>query len=70
MKIEFIGFYVPTKEMLKAAWGSEKTLFIFDTNVLIKLYSYQSGTLDDFFSILEYLGENLVTSSSWIGVSK
>jgi hypothetical protein len=59
MKNEFIGFYVPTKEMLKAAWGSEKTLFIFDTNVLIKLYSYQSGTLDDFFSILEYLGERI-----------
>ncbi len=59
MKNEFIGFYVPTKEMLKAAWGSEKTLFIFDTNVLIKLYSYQSGTLDDFFSILKYLGERI-----------
>lgn len=59
MKNEFIGFYVPTKEMLKAAWESEKTLFIFDTNVLIKLYSYQSSTLDDFFSILEYLGERI-----------
>jgi len=59
MKNEFIGFYVPTKEMLKAAWNSKETLFIFDTNILINLYSYQSSTLNDFFSILEYLGDRI-----------
>ena len=38
MKKEFIGFYMPTTDELKSAWESEETKFIFDTNVLLKLY--------------------------------
>lgn len=59
MKNEFIGFYMPNEKELKAAWRSEKTKFIFDTNVLLKLYSYQPNTLSDFFSILKKLGDKI-----------
>lgn len=59
MKKEFIGFYMPNEEELKSAWSSEKTKFIFDTNVLLKLYSYQTNTLNDFFYILEKLGDKI-----------
>ena len=59
MKKEFIGFYMPQEEELRNAWSSDKTLFIFDTNVLIKLYSYQPSTVQDFFSILEKLGNRI-----------
>ena len=59
MKNEFIGFYMPNEKELKATWRSEKTKFIFDTNVLLKLYSYQPNTLSDFFSILKKLGDKI-----------
>lgn len=59
MKKEFIGFYMPQEEDLKKAWSSDKTLFVFDTNVLLKLYSYQPNTVKDFFSIVENLGEKI-----------
>ena len=59
MKKEFIGFYMPQEEELRNAWSSDKTLFIFDTNILIKLYSYQPSTVQDFFSILEKLGNRI-----------
>ena len=59
MKKEFIGFYMPTTDELKSAWESEETKFIFDTNVLLKLYSYQPNTLNDFFSILKKLGDKI-----------
>ena len=50
---------MPNEKELKAAWRSEKTKFIFDTNVLLKLYSYQPNTLSDFFSILKKLGDKI-----------
>ena len=50
---------MPTTDELKSAWESEETKFIFDTNVLLKLYSYQPNTLDDFFSILTRLGNKI-----------
>lgn len=59
MKKEFIGFYMPQEEELRNAWSSDKTLFIFDTNILIKLYSYQPSTVQDFFYILEKLGNRI-----------
>lgn len=59
MKKEFIGFYMPQEEELRSAWSSDKTLFIFDTNVLIKLYSYQPSTVTDFFAILKKLGNRI-----------
>ncbi|EGV38539.1 PIN-like domain-containing protein [Neisseria weaveri] len=59
MKNEFIGFYMPSEKELAAAWRSSKTKFIFDTNVLLKLYSYQPNTLNDFFSILTKLGDKI-----------
>lgn len=67
MKNEFIGFYMPSEDDLKSAWKSDKTRFIFDTNVLLNLYSYGQGTLDDFFAILEKL-ENKIWIPHQVGL--
>ncbi|TMO89782.1 PIN-like domain-containing protein [Pseudoalteromonas ruthenica] len=55
----FKGFYNPTEEQLQAAWGSEETLFVLDTNVLLNLYGYAEQTREDFFELLGSLGEKL-----------
>lgn len=55
----FKGFYNPTEEQLQAAWGSEETLFVLDTNVLLNLYGYAEQTREDFFELLDSLGEKL-----------
>jgi hypothetical protein len=55
----FKGFYNPTEELLQAAWTSEETLFVLDTNVLLNLYGYAEQTREDFFELLESLGEKL-----------
>lgn len=55
----FKGFYNPTEEQLQAAWGSEETLFVLDTNVLLNLYGYAEQTREDFFELLDLLGEKL-----------
>lgn len=55
----FKGFYNPTEDQLQAAWASEETLFVLDTNVLLNLYGYAEQTRDDFYDLLESLGEKL-----------
>jgi len=55
----FKGFYNPTEELLQAAWTSDETLFVLDTNVLLNLYGYAEQTREDFFELLESLGEKL-----------
>ncbi|WP_115719324.1 PIN-like domain-containing protein [Gallaecimonas mangrovi] len=55
----FKGFYNPTEELLQAAWTSDETLFVLDTNVLLNLYGYAEQTRDDFFALLESLGGKL-----------
>ncbi|UTF60219.1 PIN-like domain-containing protein [Gilvimarinus sp. DA14] len=55
----FKGFYNPTEDQLQAAWASEDTLFVLDTNVLLNLYGYAEQTREDFFDLLESLGEKL-----------
>lgn len=52
MKKVMKGFYNATEKESKSAWGSEKTLFVFDTNVLLNLYSYAEQTRNDFFSVM------------------
>lgn len=59
MKNCFKGFYNPTEELLKDAWTSEQTLFVFDTNVLLNLYGYAEQTREDFFGLLGLLGERI-----------
>jgi DNA-directed RNA polymerase subunit F len=59
MKDDFKGFYNIEKSVLEELWKDEKTLFVFDTNVLLNLYGYAKQTRDDFFSILQVVNENL-----------
>lgn len=59
MKNIFSGFYTSSDEELKDVWNSETVLFVFDTNVLLNLYSYTKDTRKDFFKILEKLSEKI-----------
>lgn len=59
MKDVFKEFYNIEKSILEELWKDEKTIFVFDTNVLLSLYGYAKQTRDDFFSILEALNEKL-----------
>lgn len=59
MKQSFSGFYSPTDEEISNAWQDKKTIFIFDTNVFLDIYSYKESTRDDFFSSLEKLKNNI-----------
>jgi len=53
MRNTFSGFYTLQDNDLKEIFESDSTIFIFDTSVLLNLYSYTKKTRDDFFSILE-----------------
>lgn len=44
---------------MKPIWESNNTLFIFDTNVLIDLYSFQPESRDDFFKVLDKLRDKI-----------
>ncbi len=59
MKNTFTGFYSLTSDELKEVWIDEKTIFIFDSNVLLNLYGYAKQTRDDFFKILEKLDSRI-----------
>ncbi|HDL5698624.1 TPA: hypothetical protein PXE99_000405 [Mannheimia haemolytica] len=59
MKNSYKGFYNPTEDELKEAWESEHTVFIFDTNVLLNIYSYKEKTRSDFFLSLETLKKKI-----------
>lgn len=50
MKASFKSFLTPSASDLAAAWISEKTIFIFDTNVLLNLYGFEEQTRVDFFA--------------------
>ena len=52
MKKEFRGYYSETESDLKKLWKSNHTIFVFDTNVLLNLYSYIPQTREDFYSIV------------------
>jgi len=53
MKKLFNGFYDVKDKLLEKIWNEENTLFVFDTNVLLNLYSYAEASRNDFFSLLE-----------------
>ena len=59
MKDLFRGFYSPDDNSLKEIWRDDHTLFVFDANVLLNLYSYASTTRDDFYSILKELDDRI-----------
>lgn len=53
MKKMFNGFYETSNDELKNIWSNPSTLFVFDTNVLLNLYSYVEKTRNDFFNLIE-----------------
>lgn len=59
MKSEFKSFGTPDSAAIQAAWKSDETIFVFDTNVLLNLYGYEESTRTDFFRILEKLKERV-----------
>ncbi|NNG75806.1 hypothetical protein HLH10_05605 [Acinetobacter sp. ANC 4277] len=62
MKSIFSCFYEEHNDAeLRRIWKDERTLFIFDTNVLLGLYSFQPENRNDFFKVLE-----LLNGRAWI----
>lgn len=60
MREQFSCFYNDeSQNYLKPIWESNNTLFIFDTNVLIDLYSFQPESRDDFFKVLDKLRDKI-----------
>nr|WP_015060901.1 PIN-like domain-containing protein [Rahnella sp. WMR114]CAZ68156.1 hypothetical protein [Rahnella sp. WMR114] len=59
MKDGFKGFYTPNEVDLKSTWASDKTIFVFDTNVFLNIYSYVEGTKEDLFSVFEKIKNRL-----------
>ena len=59
MKSEFKSFGIPDSAAIQAAWKSDETIFVFDTNVLLNLYGYEESTRADFFRILEKIKERV-----------
>ncbi|MBT3053650.1 MAG: DUF4935 domain-containing protein [Candidatus Thiodiazotropha sp. (ex Codakia orbicularis)] len=57
MKNIFKGYYKLTDDEFKALW--ENAIFVFDTNVLLNLYRYQSSTRDSLFAVIERLAERV-----------
>ncbi|MCU4164627.1 PIN-like domain-containing protein [Carboxylicivirga caseinilyticus] len=61
MRNLFNGYYIPNQDDLAKAWKDECTLFIFDTNIFLNLYSYAEQTREDFFQVI-----NNITEQIWI----
>lgn len=59
MKNTFKGFHNVPQDNLEQLWKNDKTLFVFDANVLLNLYGYAKQTRDDFFKILESINEKV-----------
>jgi len=60
MREQFSCFYNDESDgYLKPIWEDEKTLFVFDTNVLIDLYSFQPESREDFFKVLDKLKDRI-----------
>lgn len=57
MKNIFKSFYKLSVDEYKILWNN--ALFVFDTNILLNLYRYQSSTKDEFLSVIEQLQERI-----------
>ena len=51
MKEIFNGYYKLSENEIKTLW--DNALFVFDTNVLLNLYRYQSPTRDSLLGVIE-----------------
>jgi len=54
MKNSYKGFRQLSEADFKSLWKT--AVFVFDANVLLNLYRYQSSTRDDLLKVLEKLG--------------
>ena len=59
MKDGFKGFYTPDSNALRDIWSSHETIFVFDTNVYLNIYSYAEKTKEDLFSIFNVIKDNI-----------
>lgn len=60
MKQIFNCFYdVTDTSELEKVWKANDTLFIFDTNVLLSLYSFQPESRKDFFKVLSSIEDRI-----------
>ncbi|MDY0872306.1 PIN-like domain-containing protein [Dongia rigui] len=57
MKASFSWYYRPTPEAFESLWA--EGTFIFDTNVLLNLYSYPEAVREVYFSVLEKIGQRI-----------
>lgn len=57
MKNIFKGYYKLGDEELQSLW--KNALFIFDTNVLLNLYRYQSTTSNELFTVMESFSDRV-----------
>ena len=57
MKELFAGYYTPTENDFLELW--KNATFIFDTNVLLNLYRYQSTTKDQLLEVMGTLSERI-----------
>ncbi len=57
MKNSYKGFRQLSEADFKSLWKT--AVFVFDANVLLNLYRYQSPTRDDLLKVLEKLGDRI-----------
>ena len=57
MKNRFAEYYKPTDEEVQDMWS--KATIVFDTNVLLDLYRYDTATRDEFIQIISFYKERL-----------
>jgi len=57
MKNLFKSFYKLSEEDYKTLW--KNAIFIFDTNILLNLYRYQSSTRDELLKVIEQVKERI-----------
>ncbi|HML55993.1 MAG TPA: PIN-like domain-containing protein [Solidesulfovibrio magneticus] len=57
MKKMFPGYYLPSEEDFESLW--KEGLFVFDTNVLLNMYSYPDSVRDVFESVLRKIQDRI-----------
>lgn len=59
MKKLFKGYYNPNGDLLRDMWMSDDCLFVFDTNVLLNFYQYDTTTKDEFLELIKKIKDRV-----------
>ncbi|WP_220124447.1 PIN-like domain-containing protein, partial [Enterobacter kobei] len=59
MKEQFAGFYGPSENEIDEAYKDPKTMFIFDTNILLSLYRCEETTRTQFLDVWRNLKDQV-----------